>query len=67
MLTASVLAAQASTSFVFGVSPLLACLQSMTSVPLADEIVHGMPPAAAGCLTPEQVEQVMNRKGGSWD
>ncbi|PNH08303.1 NFX1-type zinc finger-containing protein 1 [Tetrabaena socialis] len=34
---------QVSTSF-FSIRPVLACLQAMTGVPLADELLHGRPP-----------------------
>ena len=52
---------QVSTSF-FSFSPLLSCLQQMTTVPLADELVHGFPSGPAGYLPQLQIDEVCKRK-----
>eukprot|EP00798_Chlamydomonas_sp_ICE-L_P024108 gene24108-9683_t len=49
---------QVSTSF-FSFKPLLECLKSMTSVPMAEELVHGNPALPATYLPAEKVQESM--------
>ncbi len=47
----------------FSTRPVLGCLQGMTGVPMAEEIVHGQPPQHISYLTPEVVQEVGARWG----
>lgn len=51
---------QVSTSF-FSITPLLSCIQGMTSVPLAEELVHGTPPGLSEIMSETEVHEVSCR------